>query len=210
MDPLIGVITDIVRSRAAPDRSAAQSAVRDAFAAAHDVVPPATDLWATAGDEFQVVYADIAAALAATTLVRAALPDGVDCRFGIGEGEIREVETAVTGHAIQDGSAWWNARAAIEKVHGMQKHGHPALRTWFHADDPDRAAQINAFLVSRDHIVSRMKSRERRLASSYLAGRAQADIARDEKISQPAVSQNLARSGAADLALALDVLAQRA
>lgn len=205
MSTVAAVIVDIVRSRAAHDRAASQAAVRDTFARVDEIVRPETPLWATVGDEFQVVYADTAASLHATTLVRTMLPD-VDCRFGIGAGEVRDVERAASGHVIQDGSAWWHARDAITRLHAMQERGHPALRTWFHGDDREQQDLANAFLASRDHILSRMKVRERRIAARYFSGIAQTEIARDEKISQPAVSQTLARSGALDLGLALEAL----
>lgn len=205
MNPVAAVIVDIVRSRAAPDRAASQAAVRETFARVDRVVAPTVPLWATVGDEFQVVYPHVAASLRATTLVRTLLPE-VDCRFGIGAGEVRDVETAAGGHVIQDGSAWWHARDAITRLHAMQERGHPDLRTWFHGDDPDQQALVDAFLASRDHILSRMKARERRIAARYLTGTAQTEIARDERISQSAVSQTLARSGALALGLALEAL----
>lgn len=207
--PVIAVLVDIVRSRDAADRAGAQAAVRRAFELADAVVPPVQALWATAGDEFQVVYADPAAALLATTLVRTTLPDGLECRFGVGVGEIRDVETSASGHVIQDGSAWWHAREAIDAVHDMQQRGHPALRTWIRGGDRAQEAAFNAFLSVRDHVLSRMKARERRIAAQYLAGTAQIDIARRESISQPAVSQALSRSGALELRLALDALRSR-
>jgi hypothetical protein len=205
MDAVAAVIVDIVRSRAAEDRAVSQAAVRNVFERVDGIVAPVRPVWATAGDEFQVVYADVSTSLRATTLVRAMLSD-VDCRFGIGAGEVRDVETAAGGHVIQDGSAWWHARDAITRLHAMQERGHPALRTWFHGDDPVQQNLANAFLASRDHILSRMKARERRMAARYFAGAPQTEIARDERISQPAVSQTLARSGALDLALALEEL----
>lgn len=206
MDIRSALLVDIVRSRDLPDRANAQTLVRESFAKAEEIVPPVRPLWATAGDEFQAVLANTADAVAVTTLVRVLLPEGIDCRFGIGEGEIHDIDAAAEDRPIQDGSAWWNARTAIDRVHGMQQHGHPDLRTWSVGQDEAAAAAVNAFLAARDHILTRMKPRERRLAAAYFRGRAQDEIARDEKISQSAVSQALGRSGARAVRLGIDLL----
>ena len=199
----VGLIVDIVGSRRLPDRAVAQGAIVAAFAAAHRVRPAEMPLWATVGDEFQARYLRIGDALATTALVRLTLPEGIDCRFGIGRGSAREVETSPAG-SIQDGSAWWHARAAISTAHRLQSHGHPSLRTWFSSDDALLTAAINASIVQRDQALSRMKSRERRLAAGLLMGRSQARLAADEGISQSAVSQALARSGASALSEGLE------
>ena len=47
-----------------------------------------------------------------------------------------------------------------------------------------------------------MTGRERRLLLGRLRGRTQAELAREERVSQPAVSQALRRSGAAAVLLA--------
>lgn len=55
---------------------------------------------------------------------------------------------------------------------------------------------MNTQLVLGDHILSRLKARERRLCSTLLLGATQQQAARKEGISQAAVSQALHRSGA--------------
>src|SRR5690625_7164972 len=65
---------------------------------------------------------------------------------------------------------------------------------------------ITAQLFMRDHIVARMKARERQLFAALLQGSTQQEAARDEKISQAAVSQALHRSGAMALLDADDIL----
>ena len=54
-------------------------------------------------------------------------------------------------------------------------------------------------LQLRDHVVGRMKARERRLAAGLALGYTQSRLARQEGISQSAVSQSLRRSGATAL-----------
>jgi len=192
----VAVIADIVGSRALGERrEAAQHAFLEAFGVADDVSPPQRSAWATSSDEFQAVYATVDDAVDATLVVRLALPHELDLRFGIGVGELREVGDG----GIMDGSAWWRAREAIDEAHRREDRGSPYLRTWFAGEPGERVEWVNAQLLLRDHIVSRMKERERRVALASLLGVSQREIADREHISQPAVSQNLLRSGGAAL-----------
>ncbi|MEJ3405007.1 SatD family protein [Rathayibacter sp. YIM 133350] len=192
----IALIVDIVGSRQLTSRAKAQEAIRSAFERAEEHFPAELPLWATVGDEFQARFTRLGAALAITALVRLTLPGDVDCRFGIGEGDAIEVEVNNDGSSIQDGSAWWHAREAISTGRRLQTSGHPYLRTWFASDDPSLTAAVNALLLQRDQAISRMKSRERRLAAGLLEGNTQTQLATVERISQSAVSQTLSRSGA--------------
>lgn len=192
MQSQVAVIVDIVRSRSIADRAAAQSAVRAAFALADDTITPERTLWWTAGDEFQALYASVADACAATTIVRAALAEDLDLRFGFGEGEVHAVATTAEG-TIYDGSAWWNAREAIEEAERRGVRSGTA-RTWLISDGDSNS--VNAALLTRDHIITSMKARERRILAAMLAGRTQIEIAEAEGITQSAVSQSAGRSGA--------------
>lgn len=203
---VIAVIVDIVGSRLLADRATAQEAIHAAFADAHRVVHPVEELWATVGDEFQTTYAHLHQAILATALVRLSLPGDLDCRFGLGWGEVRQVERTTEGGGIQDGSAWWNAREAISAARGRERGGHPYTRTWFVSADSRWTALVNAYLLGRDHTIARMKTRERRLALGLFSGLTQESIARSEGITQSAVSQGLQRSGATALALGMDLL----
>lgn len=235
MTDFVALIVDIVRSRDLADRAAAQSAIPEAFDIAVDGARIPQSLRSTVGDEFQAVFSDVSSALRVTGLLRLSLPDGVDCRFGFGRGEVRDVadrnaegrdvaagDVAArnvkgrdvegwdvdardaedrSGGTIQDGSAWWRARQAIEEAHRREDRKNPALRGWFISETPSSEfdALVNAFLLMRDSVIGPMRARERRLAAGALLGRSQSDLARDEKITQPAVSQNLQRSGGAAL-----------
>lgn len=192
MKTQVAMIVDIVRSRELRDRAKAQDRVRDAFLAADAAVAPIRPLWWTAGDEFQALYATAADAIAATTIVRATLPDGLDLRFGIGVGEVTEVASG-TGATIYDGSAWWNARAAVEEAERRGARSGTA-RTWVISDED--AATANAALLTRDQLITTMKPRERRILAAMLRGSTQAEIAEAEEITQSAVSQSAGRSGA--------------
>ncbi|WP_040164274.1 SatD family protein [Microbacterium gorillae] len=196
MDTITAVIVDIVGSRKAKDRTAAQASVHAAFAAADESVPPRRTLWSTAGDEFQVIYPSLAAAAAATTLVLLS-DEPVDVRFGIGEGESVTVSGSADDVPIYDGSAWWNARAAIERVHRTAGRSGTS-RTWA-VRDGDDPRDLNAALLLRDDLIGAMSARERRIARALIAGRVQGEIAATEGITQSAVSQSARRSGAGTL-----------
>lgn len=199
---IAAVIADIVRSRELDDRAEAQRAIAAAIERAEADVPLAlAPLTAVVGDELQGEYATIGAATASLLLVRLALPDGVDCRFGVGFGEVRPVE--LDGRTIPEGPAWWAARSAIERVETMQQRVAPLARTWVESDDSADAvvrqavAMTNAYVLARDHLVSSMSERTRRLTYGRCLGRSQRDLAADEGITQSAVSQALASAGSA-------------
>jgi hypothetical protein len=201
----VAVIADIVGSRRLADREGAQGAIEHAVSRVHAAVPDATrPLTPTVGDELQGVYPDLDAALAGTLLLRLALPDGVDCRFGIGDGEMGVIASPTVG-TLAEGPAWWAAREAIDTVHGLQRRTAPGARTWAAApadaaDDVQRAVRIaNAGLLVRDHVVSAMGERARRIAFGRCLGDTQRALADAEGVTQSAVSQLLAMSGGSAL-----------
>jgi hypothetical protein len=216
----IAVLADIVRSRELPDRGRGQATAEDVFARVEqDIAADAGDeprrttlaealgapvqaLRSTVGDEFQGVYATLGDALARVLLVRLALPPELDCRFGIGSGGIAAVPSNDRDD-LQDGSAWWSARAAITTAHDLQSGAVPECRSWFvaagePADAP--AALVNAYLVARDQLVAELTPRARGAVYGWLVGRRQVDIARETGVTQSAVSQALGRGPAQALA----------
>lgn len=201
---MIAVTADMVGSRRLADRAWAQRALDDAVALVESDLPLALrPLRPTVGDEQQGVYPSLAAALRALLLLRLALPDGVDCRFGVGIGEIGEVPSTAAASGIPDGPGWWAARAAIDRVHVLAQRTVPGLRTWVvaHESTPDAAREAarmaNAYLLARDRLVGDMTERARRLAYGRCLDRTQRELAASERITQSAVSQALAASGAA-------------
>ena len=192
------VIVDVSKSRSHDDRRALQQEIQDAFGRVNGIIAARQPLAATIGDEFQAVYSTLGAATRATLLARLCLPDGVDCRFGIGRGEVTTIGSGVAG-LVQDGSAWWSAREAIDEARRHEYSKLSFVRTWFRAASetgtPDEAL-VNAYLLARDHIVGSMNPRARRLLLGHLLGATQGDLAEQEGITQSAVSQNLNRNGA--------------
>ena len=198
----VAVIADIVASRLLADRAGAQRAISDVVAEVERVLPVATQpLTAVVGDELQGEYPSLSAALASLLLVRLALPEGVECRFGVGVGDVRPI--AVGGREIPEGPAWWAARAAIEQVERLQQRAAPAARTWIErasgedADMSEPIALATAYALSRDQAVSAMSERTRRLTYGRCLGRSQRELADEEGISQSAVSQALSAAGSA-------------
>lgn len=208
---VVAILSDIVGSRALRDREAAQRAIDERIAVVDDEGPAALQpLRATAGDEHQGLYATLDDALTALLLLRLSLPENVDCRFGIGIGEVAALDT-VHGE-VHEGPAWWVARDAIDRVHTMQQRAVRGARTWIvgaPGQDEVMDAVIdtaNAYLLARDHLVSAMGDRERRLAYGRVIGSTQRQLADAEGISQSAVSQALSASGATALLAGLTTL----
>lgn len=199
---VIATIADIVGSRRLADRGAAQRAIDTAIAAIEEQLPLALEpLRPTVGDELQGVFTSLDGALATTLLVQLALPDIVQCRFGLGVGATGLVASA--SGDIPDGPAWWAARAAIDHVHALEQRTVPSARTWVvaHDEEPDAAHEAarraDLYLLARDQLVGGMSERARRLTYGRCFGVTQRELAAQEGITQSAVSQLLAASGAA-------------
>lgn len=193
----VAVIADIVGSRALDDRAGAQREIDDAVLRVERDLPLADRaLLPIVGDELQGVYPRLADAMASLLLLRLALPEGIECRYGIGVGALGEIPSRAGG--LAEGPGWWAARAAIERVHALQARTVPGARTWVSAADERHEASVslaNAYLLARDQLVTDMTPRTRRLAYGRVLGATQAQLARDEGITQSAVSQSLAAAG---------------
>jgi hypothetical protein len=199
MDSLgVAVIADLIGSRKVPDRALAQQQLGDAAERVNRHIPSLQPIVATVGDEFQALYADAASAFEATLLMRLWLPEGIDCRFGIGAGGYRTIATVP--HDIQDGSAWWSAREAIDVAKAKQDRRNPAVRTWYVADAEHAEAfpeqqTACAYLISRDYIVGKMRPGTKAMLRGSLAGQTQTDLAKQLGITQGTVSSAMRKSG---------------
>ncbi len=193
----VAVIADIVGSRTVPDRAAVQRLLDESILRVERDRPLAErPLRPIVGDELQGVYPTLESAMAALLLLRLALPDGVDCRYGIGVGALGTIPSRVGD--LAEGPGWWAARAAIETVAAEQKRAIPGARTRVAAaaGEDERAVRLaNAYLLARDQLIGAMTERVRRLAYGRLCGATQAELAASEGITQSAVSQALAAAG---------------
>lgn len=207
---LYTLIGDVVESRKVADRRSLQKGLNVALREAAEAFGPGPmELQPTIGDEFQGSFNSLADLLGASLLIRLELLriTGVDCRFGLGFGEVGIVDEA--SPRSQDGPGWWSARAAIERVADLASA--PATRfarTYFEpwpeskAVSRDESAAVNAYLTCRDAMIDRMNTHSRRRLAWLLQGQSQTAIAEVEGVTQGSVSTNLHRSGALALQVA--------
>jgi DNA-directed RNA polymerase specialized sigma24 family protein len=139
--------------------------------------------------------------------LRARLLPDVDVRHGVGWGPVTVYEETPR---VEDGPAWWAARAAIEEVWSRARRaGLRHLRTAYRrADDapgPDPRA-VNAALICRDHVVGSLSDRSLRVLRGLLDGRSQRELAEEEGVSASAVSQRVRHDGIAALLAAEELL----
>lgn len=201
MSDVYAILMDIVRSRDLPDRAGAQRQIQEVLASAAQGLDLLSEPYATVGDEFQAVAPALPGALTFTERVQLMLPEGLGLRFGVGRGRVAVVGGG-SAHAIQDGSAWWLAREAIERAHDLQGSGGGYLRTRYRAEGRDGVQEpvVNALLALRDHALAALSPRQRRMMVGLAAGRTQGAVAADVGVTQAAVSQFASSRGAALLA----------
>lgn len=183
---LYTMIGDVVRSRALPDRAAAQDRLGAVLAEVNAMLSTRQGLEATVGDEFQGAFDAVADAVRASLLVRLALLPDVDVRVGIGHGEVT-VHDATRRPLLQDGPGWWAAREAVD---AMAMPRRSAARTWYVGPS---AGLVNAHLLCRDALVDRLNERGWRMLRLSLLGESQQRIAEREGVTKSAVSQQFAR-----------------
>jgi DNA-binding CsgD family transcriptional regulator len=186
------VLGDLVGSRRAPERAALHRSLTQVLAELNDRW--GSDLRVTAGDEFQGTVPSLGAACAVALAVRLALLPEHDARHGIGVGQ-RSVLDPESG--IEDGPAWWAARAAIDDAHALASRAATrSARTVVRRADgtsvaPGPEGALNAALLTRDELLGRLDARSLSVLRGLLSGRTQKEIAADEGISPSAVSQRL-------------------
>lgn len=186
---VIGLIGDVVASRAAVDRAVLHGALEQAIDRVNRDFEPATPLRITVGDEYQGGFASPGPAIRATLRLRLLLAP-YDVRHGLGRGEATVLSESPR---VEDGSAWWQARAAIEHVKELQgRAATRSVRTWF-ADEP----ALTAALLTRDELLARLDDRDLSVLAGMLDGMSQEEIARSLEVSASAVSQRVRRNGLA-------------
>lgn len=201
----VALLADLVGSRASADRTALQGRVRDALTAANARFEPLDPLRATVGDEFQGVFASLGESLAATYAIRLALGPADDVRFGLGRGTVQVIDAESN---VQDGTAWWAARAALEEVERRARGAHSALRTGLGAgaDAEPIGIELRVAVEAVDALLAALDRRGRAILISRLGGSPQADAARQLGISASAVSQRVRRGSLAVIADAINAL----
>ncbi len=202
------LISDVVQSRATPDRPALHASLARLVAEGNERLGPVVPLRITVGDEFQGCFASVGEALHASLWLGLRDPD-IDLRHGIGWGG---VTVLAESPRIEDGPGWWAARDAIEAVKSdagksAQRHLRTSYRraegTARYAPEPDA---VNAALMCRDQMIGSLSQRSLRLLRGTLAGRTQAELAEAEGISASAVSQRIRKDGVAVIVAADELL----
>lgn len=201
------LIGDLVRSRSAIDRVALHERLTSVLRGFNDGRAPRSPLRITVGDEFQGTFTTVGEALRASLALRLALLPDADVRTGIGWGEVVVLSA---DPRVEDGPAWWAARAAIEEVQVAERHPASRRRRTSYAlaegqSGPDPAA-LRAALMLRDELVGRLSERSVSVLRGLMAGRTQREIARAEGLSASAISQRVRSDGLAVLLAADEVL----
>ncbi|CAN5227552.1 SatD family protein [soil metagenome] len=187
----MGVIGDVVGSRTATDRALLHARLIDALNLINTSTDPVSAFRITVGDEFQGLYRSVAEAVRAVLRLRLALLPEVDVRFGVGLGSVTVLSASPR---VEDGSAWWLAREAIEAVAAMPVR---RRRRMLYAG-PEQSL-VNAVLVGMDELLRDLDSRSVSVLNGMLARRSQAEIADDLQVSASAVSQRITRDSLAGI-----------
>lgn len=184
----VALLADVVDSRLG-DRVATHGLVLEAIDRANEEVGALDPLRVTVGDELQGVYATLGHALRARHVLGNRLAEHVDLRFGLGGGEVRVVDAE---RGIQDGSAWWLAREAIDWVEDLAADaGYRHVRTAVRDERDVAVASADALVRLVDTATARLRGGTRRSLAGLLAGMDNAEVARREGISASANSQRV-------------------
>ena len=203
--PGVALLVDIVASRTAP-RDALHEDVLSAVEATNSRLRPVHTLRPTVRDELQGVYRTLGQALLAGFTLRLELSPQWEARCGIGGGDVGVVDEA---RGIQDGSAWWLAREAIDWVRAQAaKPGYEAVRTAVRDERPEATAPSDALSRLVDVHLAGLRPGALATLRGMLDGLDNAAIAEREGISASANSQRVRNNGLRPLADAMHALGQ--
>ena len=199
----VALLGDVVRSRDS-DRTRVHEALLKAIATCNKAHPPLDPLRVTVGDEIQGVYATLGQAVAAMLMLRDELLGTAEVRCGLGGGDVHVIDAK---RGIQDGSAWWKAREAIERAEALSRQ--PGNRT-------SRTALIDARAVANPLVDPLLRVIDAKLAAlspgsrrSWVhlrAGLDNATAAKLEGITPSANSQRINDHGLRPLACLVETL----
>lgn len=197
------LLIDQVESRHT-NRSAIHPRILEAIESTNQEVTPLDPLRVTVGDEIQAIYATLGDALRASHFIRAELFDEIELRFGIGVGEVEIIDAK---RGIQDGSAWWRAREAINEIEQLAAEpGTAGLRTGI----LDERANTNPLTVAAARLVDtqlfRLRAGAREALRSLLTGLDNQTSAKLAGISPSANSQRIINNDLRTLADAIQAL----
>ena len=174
------VVGDLVSSRTRDDRAALHARFAAAIEEVNTDLAPVVPLRIQVGDEFQGRFAARGEALGAVLRLRLLLAPDVECRYGLGWGPLSVLDED-TG--VEDGPGWWLARDAIDAVHSSRER-----RTAYRGPDQEL---VEAVLLGRDALLSRLDARSVRILQGLLEGRTQRELAEELGVSASAISQRV-------------------
>ena len=201
----VALLGDVVRSRNS-DRSRVHGALLAAIDACNDAHPPLDPLRVTVGDEVQGVYATLGQAVAVMLRLRDELLGIAEVRCGLGGGEVQIIDAK---RGIQDGSAWWRAREAIERAETLSRQ--PGNRTSRTALIDTRAVAnplVDPTLRVIDAQLAALSPGSRRSLVHLRAGLDNATAAKLEGVTPSANSQRINDHGLRPLAALIDALTE--
>ncbi len=197
---VVALIGDVVSSRG-PQRELVHEAVLAAIAHTNEQVPQYDAIRVTVGDEIQGVFKSLGQALEATSTLTDQLFGTAEMRFGLGGGDIRIIDE---DRGIQDGSAWWLAREAINSVEELSRQsGYDGVRTAIRDERPAAIPAADALVRLVDVNLSNLRDGARRSLIGLLRGLENAEVARAENISPSANTQRVKNNDLRALAEAM-------
>lgn len=200
---VVAVVLDVVSSRHA-DRPAQHQALLSAMERVNAAIPSLDPLRPTVGDEIQGLYPTLGSALTATIRLRLLAAPDADLRAGIGGGEVRVIDET---RGIQDGSAWWLAREAIDAAEELARRpGYHGARTVVRDDRPTSLPHIEALVRLTDSALRALRPGVAATLLGVLDGEDNAETARRQGISPSANSQRVANNDLRVLADAIVAL----
>lgn len=187
---VVALVGDVIASRHSGDREQLQGQMARATSAVNAVIPAIQPLMMTVGDEFQGLYAGMAAGFQAALRLRLALLPQVDVRIGIGWGPLTlQPQNPPFG---QDGPCWWRAREAIGEVkEGEKSKSVPRSRRTLCITGTSSDGLLNGFLGLRDQVMVGLDEVDIRIANLRLVGKTQTEISDSVGLSQSSVSRRL-------------------
>ncbi|MDO5066484.1 MAG: hypothetical protein Q4D96_04305 [Propionibacteriaceae bacterium] len=199
----LALLGDVVRSRDSR-RATVHDAILAAITATNAAVPALDPLRVTVGDELQGVYATLGDAVAATLWLRDELLGTAELRVGLGGGEVQVIDAE---RGIQDGSAWWNAREAIERAEAISRRpGHRTARTALIDQRAVANPLADPLLRLVDAELTQLSEATRRTWRDLVQGTPNLAAAQREQVSPSAISQRINDNGLRPLKEVIDAL----
>lgn len=200
---VVALLGDLVGSRTVR-REQVHEKLLAAIAHTNHSVPHEDGLRVTVGDEIQGIYSTLGHALEAASLISGELFGIADMRFGAGGGDVSIIDEE---RGIQDGSAWWLAREAIEFVENLSHlPGYEGVRTAIRDERPGAFPPADALVRLVDAHLASLRPGARRSLIGLLQGFDNVDVARAEGISPSANTQRVKNNDLRALADAIVAL----